>query len=50
MKSEMGKEARAELRRRDEYEIKNTDRIKPEFVSEPLIQAKENEMLRREKA
>lgn len=37
----------ADLRKRAEKEIAQTDGIKKEFINEPLIVAKENEMLRR---
>ncbi len=37
----------ADLRKQAEDEIRNTEEIKEQFVSEPLITAKENEILRR---
>ncbi len=37
----------ADLRKRAEKEIAQTDGMKKEFINEPLIIAKENEILRR---
>lgn len=37
-----------DLREQAMEEIRNTDGVKEQFINEPLIQAKENEILRRE--
>jgi hypothetical protein len=38
-----------ELREKALEEIRNTDGMKEQFINEPLIMAKENEILRQEK-
>ena len=43
----MNEEELADLRKRAEKEIAQTDGMKKEFINEPLIVAKENEILRR---
>ena len=47
IRKEMSKEKLAELREEAFKEIRNTDGIKEQFISEPLITAKENEILNR---
>ena len=47
-KANLGEEKRAALRERAEAEISAAGIYKPGFISEPLIAAKENELLRKE--
>ncbi len=48
MRSKLSEAELADLRKRAEKEIAQTDGMKKEFINEPLIVAKENELLRRE--
>jgi len=47
-KAKMTQEDRNELRKRALEEIRNTKGIKEEFITDILINAKENEILKRE--
>jgi len=46
LRSKLSKAELADLRKRAEAEIAQTDGMKKEFINEPLIVAKENEILR----
>ena len=47
MRSELSEDELQELREKALEQIRNTDDIKEQFINEPLITAKENEILRR---
>ena len=47
MRSKLNEEELSDLRKRAKEEIAQTDGIKKEFINEPLVVAKENEILRR---
>jgi hypothetical protein len=49
MRGRMAENELADLRAKALKEIRNTDGIKEQFINEPLITAKENEILQREK-
>lgn len=50
MRAKMAEDEVADLREKALEELRNTDGIKKQFMSEPLIAAKENEILQREKS
>ncbi len=50
MRSRIAEDELVELRKKALEELRNTDGIKKQFMNEPLITAKENEILQREKS